>query len=860
MLKKIGRHTLNLSKTYWKEVIALLMLLLAYVFFRSERRELGLIVPQLERANSFWLLTGLCVTAIYIFFQTGMYVLSFKSIGASLKFLHAAEMFLKRNFLSVFLPAGGVSALAYTPSKLRKEGLNRMQSHQASGLFAFAGLLTIFIVGLPVITYSLTGTNSFKNAWWGLLVILAIIFFLVLISRSLKKKGKAYLLVEKIFPKLMPSIDELFAANVNSKSYAGVIGYSVGVECTGILHIYIAMLAMGVHPSFEASAVGYVVAVLLMVISPFMRGLGAVELSLVYILELFGYSSLEAISITVLYRLFEFWLPLALGFISFALKGKQLFVRIAPAVLIFMLGLINIISVVTPPLADRLRLTRQFIPQEAIHASNLLVLFIGLALLVASAFLIKGYRSAWWLAIIFCVISLIGNLTKALDYEEAIFATCILILLVFSASQYRVRSSLKWMRLGLISVVTVFIAVCIFGFIGFYFIDKKHFGIDFSWQESLVYSAKIFLLSADNTLHPVTRFGQEYIRLIRALGFGTWGFALFTLIRPYLSSYGNDASFQERAKYLLSQYGNSAVDYFKTYKDKLLFFSDRYDAFMAYRIANGFAIVLEEPVCAEENKVGVIREFDNHCRKMGLKLAFYRVDENSIPWFNQVRKQKIFIGQEAILQVSDFSLEGKDKKSLRNGLNSLQKKGFATAILTAPHDDLLLQSLQTISDEWLRAFAKKEQVFSQGMFEPSEIRGQDIIVVKDALGEIVAFLNIIPDFSPMECTYDLIRKKSDAPGGCMDALVVKLVEYAREKGLQYINLGLVPMTGNIQPQSPAEQVVKFAAEKMKRFRHFQTLRSFKEKYASVWQNKYIVYSNDFDLVQLPAALQKVMKP
>ena len=87
------------------------------------------------------------------------------------------------------------------------------------------------------------------------------------------------------------------------------------------------------------------------------------------------------------------------------------------------------------------------------------------------------------------------------------------------------------------------------------------------------------------------------------------------------------------------------------------------------------------PVCSEEYKIDVLQEFDSHCRKMGLKPAFYRVDENSMPWFNQLRKQKLVIGQEAILDINSFTLEGKEKKSLRNGLNSLQKKGFTVLLM-----------------------------------------------------------------------------------------------------------------------------------------------------------------------------------
>ena len=146
------------------------------------------------------------------------------------------------------------------------------------------------------------------------------------------------------------------------------------------------------------------------------------------------------------------------------------------------------------------------------------------------------------------------------------------------------------------------------------------------------------------------------------------------------------------------------------------------------------------------------------------------------------------------------------------------------------------------------------------MFEEKELQQQDIITLTDAAGDVKAFLNIIPDYAEDECTYDLIRKTNDAPGAAMDALINKLIEYAKEHKQLYLNLGMVPMTGITQPDNTAEQIIKLAAQKIKRFQHYKGLREFKEKYATLWQNKYLVYDNDFDLLQLPLALNTVMKP
>ena len=859
MAKKLLYQVQKTGKTYWREILALLFLLVGIFFFRSERRELRSLEEQIGGATALWVWLGVGVTVLYILLQSGMYVASFKAISTRLSWVNAIELFLKRNLLSVFLPAGGISSLAYSPNSIRKNGLTKMQVHQASGIYAFVGLLTVFIVGVPVLIYSFFNARNILHTGQSLIILFLILAAAYLVFHSFRQKGRLYQWVQKKFPKFIPSVDELFSASISTRHFTSTVLFSLGVEFCGILHLFIATKALGLPASLTASAIAYIVSVLLMIISPFLRGLGAVELSMVYILSLYGYSPVDALAITILYRFFEFWLPLIAGCFSYLWHGRHIFARIFPAFLVFALGVVNILSVITPPIAARLKMLHEFIPLGSIYATNVMVLLIGLILLVTAAFLIQGIRNAWILAMTLAILSLFGHLFKALDYEESILAASVVVILLASVKQYRLKTNERLFQLGVTTTVLIFLAVVIFGFIGFYFIDKRHFGVDFNWRQSLLFACRNFLLMNDDGIQPLTRFGHEFIWMAHTLGFIAWSFLVFTMVKPYFHRKHHAPTSQEKAYKLVERFGNSPVDHFKTYRDKLFYFSDQFEAFIAYRIANGFAIVLEEPVCADDYKIAVLQEFDRHCHKMGLKTAFYRVDETGMSYFNYLKKRKLLIGQEAVLELDKFTLEGREKKSLRNALNSLQKKGYTTSVFRTPLSKELVSGLKQVSDEWLKHYEKKEIVFSQGMFDEKEIQQQDVIMIRDEMGTVKAFLNIIPDFAPEECTYDLIRKTADAPGGCMDALIIELVKYAKEKRLKYLNLGLVPMAGIEQPENTAERLIRYAYEKIKRFRQYTGLREFKEKYATTWVNKYLVYENDFDLIQLPAALNKVMQ-
>ena len=110
-------------------------------------------------------------------------------------------------------------------------------------------------------------------------------------------------------------------------------------------------------------------------------------------------------------------------------------------------------------------------------------------------------------------------------------------------------------------------------------------------------------------------------------------------------------------------------------------------------------------------------EFENFCKSKGLKSAYYRVDENSLSLFKTLKKQKLLIGQEGIINVEDFNLQGKNRKSLRNGLNALEKKGYTAEWIKAPHSDKILKELERVSQEWISQFDKKEILFAEGKFD-----------------------------------------------------------------------------------------------------------------------------------------------
>jgi phosphatidylglycerol lysyltransferase len=849
------------SKIIAQFILTALFFSLGIWFIKHEQPELSEVKETLLTSQWKWLLLGIAVTVLYIFLQGLMYVSSFNSIQCKVSLRDTTGLFLKRNLVSVFLPAGGVTSLVFFTKPLENKGISKTQIHYASTLYGFIGILSVILVAVPIFIYAVLKGSSSISEWIALAALLILAGLLYYLYQLLLSKGRFYEWVLNHFPAIELIIEDFKNNKVLKEHFFLTVLISVAIEFTGIAHLYIAMKALRVDPSLFAAFMGYIISVIFLVVSPFLRGLGAIEVSMSIILVRFGFSNVEAISITLLYRFFEFWLPLLSGIISFLSVINKLLMRVFPALMLLLLGIVNIVSVLTPAISSRVEQLQEYIMLDVIHASNYFVLIAGFFLLVTAAFMLKGLRTTWWLAMVLSIISLIGHLTKAIDFEEASVALLMILILMFTRKEYYVRSRPRLRYVGLQTAFFSILATLVYGTIGFSLLDKKHFNVGFNFIQSIQNTLSCYFLVGNSTLLPQDAFARDFLYSINIGGFLSMAFLLYTMVKPFV--YRGNASDEERiaASSLLSRYGKSSLDYFKVAADKMIFYEPGINAFISYRIAGNYAVVLENPVAGDETGMrDCISLFDTYCYENSLKSIYYRVSEESLPVYKELKKKSMFIGQEAVLNLEEFSLEGGSRKSLRNAINKVKERGYKSTLHLPPIKDGVLQKLKSVSDEWLSQTGRNEIVFSQGMFVWDELKQQTIITVENNEEKVVAFLNVIPDYVPSEATYDLMRKTTDAPNGIMDFILIEFFEYVRSKQYKYVNLGFAPMSGLNDTHTFGEKSMKFAYEKIRSFSHYKGLREYKEKYDPAWYNKYIIYDHDYDLIQVPAILTRVIRP
>eukprot|EP01133_Synstelium_polycarpum_P009331 gene9331-10937_t len=812
------------NKFFWQFFVAIFMIAMAAFFIRAEHIEVIKITAQLQSSDPVYISLGIALTVVYVLAQAVMYIYSFKALNKKIPLGLAIKLFLKRNLVSIFLPAGGFSSLVFFTKEVEKEGISKSQIHLASTLFGFCSILSVVVVGIPVLGIALLFTKLGTAELLSFVFLLLLTAGLIWLIYSIAKKGAAYKWLARIRPSLTTILDDMIDQKVSRKQFWNTLLVSIGIEVIGIVHLYISMLALGLNASWPAAIIGYMVMVILLIASPFLRGLGTIEISLTFILQQFGFPIVAAATITLLFRFFEFWLPLIAGILSFMTKKDNLILRVLPAFIILILGIVNIISSITPAIPARLRLVKNLLPEDVIVTSNALVLVFGLILVMLSIFLLQGSRRAWYIAVALTAFSFFGHLLKAADFEEAILAFVAGSVLWYTSGNYKLRPHPRFISINYFVLIYAALAVMAYGVLGFYFIDKRHFGIDFKFTEAIKAVLKLLFLVDDKALVARTHFGKHFEDSIYFAGASLILFFVFSLLKPYFSKpYNKEADF-DTANDLLKSFGCSALDYFKTYPDKFLFFNESKSAFISFKITRHFAIVLEDPVAeTAAEKLDMVNQFEVFCKENGFISAYYRVPERSLEFYHALGRKSIPIGEEAILNLSTFTMDGGKMKTTRSAVNRLTAEGFELKVYKAPIKEGLLQKLEKVSDNWLQELQQKEVAFTQGVFDASILKEQTILTIEDQEEKVYAFLNLIPDYAPGEATYDLIRKIKDAPNGVLDMLLAKTFLYLKEQGYTSANMGLAPLSG-MEDVNVTQKTIKYAYENLKVFGQFKGLR------------------------------------
>jgi phosphatidylglycerol lysyltransferase len=491
-------------------------------------------------------------------------------------------------------------------------------------------------------------------------------------------------------------------------------------------------------------------------------------------------------------------------------------------------GVIDLWSLAIPRLPERMHVLHRLFPLEFLHLSNFLTMIFGFGLIVSSLNIARRKRRAFNVVFALASLSIVFHLTKGLDYEEATFSAILVCLLLFTKNCFRVSSrAIPTSRNLALHIAVGAVVAAAYGLAG-------HWQTQSRWEHWFATSTHLM---------PATFVVYVFVLLYRPVKYRF-------LAKP------ND---RYRAAEILTQHGRTTQDFFKIWPDKSFFFSESERSFVAFSVGNNFAVVLGDPTGPAEEFSRLIQRFSEFCRLNGWRLAFHQATPEILDIYRQQGFRKFKVGDDAIVDLTEFTLDGKARKDIRTKFNQLEKCGVHVMRYDPPVPSDVLVQLREVSDEWLQIPGRRERGFSLGLFEPDYVRTTTVLAAVDGQNRILAFVNLVPSFTKGQTTIDLMRRRTDAPNGIMDYLFGKLFLELKKDGYQRFNMGMVPMAGFQKDEtgSAGERVVHLFFQRLNFFFSFSGLRAYKAKFASVWEPRYIVYRNISDLPRMALALDKV---
>jgi phosphatidylglycerol lysyltransferase len=293
--------------------------------------------------------------------------------------------------------------------------------------------------------------------------------------------------------------------------------------------------------------------------------------------------------------------------------------------------------------------------------------------------------------------------------------------------------------------------------------------------------------------------------------------------------------------------------------DKKFLTSTGGDAFLMYQVRGSTWAVMGDPVGAPSAWPELFWRVRAMADAAQGRLLLYQISPASLPFAIELGLQILKYGEEAIVHLPSFSLEGPKARPLRHAARRAAREGALFEIAPAAEVPPLLGELRTVSDQWLESKGHGEKSFSLGRFDEAYLGRFDLALVRCG-GRITAFANLWATANREELSVDLMRHREPAPYGTMDFLFTRLMAWGRDQGYARFSLGLAPLSGiEARPLSPAwAKIAALLFRHGERFYGFRGLRAYKEKFAPEWEPRYVAGPGGLSLMRAMADLRALI--
>ncbi|MEO6700373.1 MAG: bifunctional lysylphosphatidylglycerol synthetase/lysine--tRNA ligase LysX [Jatrophihabitantaceae bacterium] len=505
-------------------------------------------------------------------------------------------------------------------------------------------------------------------------------------------------------------------------------------------------------------------------------------------------------------------------------------------------------------------------------------LFSIVLLFVIGGAVRRRIRFAWWLLLAFQTLAAIYllvvvsavlinhndardlNLLNGAELAVNAALTVALVILLWrsrSAFRSRLEPGARWLALGvLVAGIAISITVSIVLTLTFpgRLIGPGH---KFAWAVRVA----LGLEPASTEVGWTGQHGHHWIAALAGLlsALALVSAALIFLRSARAKAYLTSQDELDIRRLLLQHGEHDSLGYFATRHDKSAVLTPDRTAAVTYRVLANVSLASADPIGPMSAWPEAIAAWLAEARSFGWFPAVLSASEAGAKAYVAAGLKALAIGDEAIIDVDTFTIEGPTMQPVRRAVRRAQRAGYT--ITVHRHGDLTpvqLAEMERRAEDWRGD--ETERGFSMALGRLGHPADHNCVAVlaRTADGELHGLLSMVP-WGRRGLSLDLMRRSRQAENGLIEAMVAELVSVARDElGVRQISLNFAMFRGVF---SAAERVgagplVRLGSRVLtyaSRFWQIESLYRSNARYLPSWTPRYLCYDSSLTLTRVALA-------
>ncbi|MDQ1287746.1 MAG: lysyl-tRNA synthetase, class [Actinomycetota bacterium] len=364
---------------------------------------------------------------------------------------------------------------------------------------------------------------------------------------------------------------------------------------------------------------------------------------------------------------------------------------------------------------------------------------------------------------------------------------------------------------------------------------------------------------------PELEFRREYGSTFLMIGLNTLGaltamLTLGALLAPARQPIRLSNAVELRVRGLLETFGTrDSLGYFALRRDKTVIFSPSHKAAVAYRVVDSVTLASGDPLGDPEAWPGAIQAWLDEADAYAWTPGVLAASEEGAIAYHRAGLDSLELGDEAVLDLSTFSLEGRTMRVVRQAVNRVSRAGYTLDLTRqnqlAPDE---LAELEFAADV-LRG-DEVERGFSMALGRLGDPRDPDLLIARarDGDGRLIAVLTFVP-WGPDGLSLDIMRRSRGTENGTVEFVVTGVAEQARDLGIRRISLNFAVFRSVFERGSrvgagPALRLWYKVLLLASRWWQLESLYRANAKYQPLWVPRFICFRRAVDLPRVVIAI------